>query len=350
MKHLLVAVCVLFIVGNGVAQAIPGPDPDDGHTDFSIVANPSVGSGDDVKDVTTFDETTGWDFGDRTGYRCTWVEHFTNGVLDFEVHYEVLADFADTAPLKSWKLNDDRGLEGDEAFAQAYCGSAKGSNYPSPMMADAGTHFPHGTAITFYRDGQLIDSVDYGMGDHSAMCAKSYWVPGDKAGEAFLWFDADGPDSTMPGMGDCNGGPGEPVPWVRAIVEHTAPDIGYCTVGAATHRGLDEGTGDTGDLCTYVHTSTVSLRIRRAIGASGFVRVPDGTAECRSGRTVLIQRRISGVWKTVRKGGTNQEGHYLVHIKPRDGVYRARVKRRTLTTGDVCKPDTSRKRIFRLSA
>ncbi len=82
--------------------------------------------------------------------------------------------------------------------------------------------------FTFYRDAQPIATLDY----HDEMCTNGYWTPGDEPGEAWLWWDVDGPQDMMPGMGDCNGGPAEPVAVVRAFVMHRAPGVGVCVEDA----------------------------------------------------------------------------------------------------------------------
>jgi hypothetical protein len=189
----------------------------------------------DVYDSTRFTFTDGWDFGDRIGYRCAWVEWFRGQNERFEVHYEMVTDYPVPA-----EINDLFGAEvgGDQAYL-SLCGDGLPDN-TVPVVWDDSDHFPHmihpGDGIAFSERGvPLLDAqgTPVFLDLTHDQCSKSYWVPGDEAGEAWLWWDKDGPTfSHSPGEGElpCGGGPGEPVAVVRLSVRNADPDIGYCTV------------------------------------------------------------------------------------------------------------------------
>ena len=154
-----------------------------------------------------------------------------------------------------------------------------------------------------------------------------------------MWWDEDGPaDKLMHGDGLCDGGPGEPVAVVRAIVQDSAPGIGYCT------GDVLEGSFCSGS--TAAHSSNVTLKLRH-IRASGDVSIPDGTDECSHGRRVRIQRRSSGMmWNNVGGDRTNGSGHYALRLHAGKGRYRAWVMEKELASGVLCSAAISRKVLF----
>lgn len=93
-----------------------------------------------------------------------------------------------------------------------------------------------------------------------------------------------------------------------------------------------------------IHRRSVSLRLRAALIASGYVRVPDGFAACRRHVPVNIQRRISGVWRGVATRWTDAGGFFQARLRDISGWYRAVVPKRTLSGDDVCGGDVSRRR------
>ncbi len=226
---ILASAAVVFAVG-GYVVAAPGPDPEVGS--FDLIIREAVGPASVTFDRTHFDTSfpTGWDWGLRQAYSCAYVEHFTDAALDFEVHYEVVRDYPG-----SIQIVDDANAREAVNGSLGPCGDGLG---PAASMDFDGTdHFPHGTAFAFYRGSEQIAGIDY----HDDACARSYWTPGDEAGEAWLWWDADGPTNDGHMELDCGGGPGEPVPLVRAFVQHLVDGVDVCT----------EDTLD-GDLCTAI--------------------------------------------------------------------------------------------------
>lgn len=209
------AVCALGLGIGPVALAGPGPDPDVGS--FDIFTRELPRNGGTEYDRTHFDASQGWDWGLRAAYSCAYVEFFSAGELAFEIHYEMVPGYP-----KDIEINDNASAGEPVNGTVGNCGDNIGPGASMPF--DGSDHFPHGTAFTFYRDGQPIAGLDY----HDEMCTKGYWTPGDEPGEAWLWWDEDGPQSTMPDMEDCNGGPGEPIAVVRAYVQNRAPGVGVC--------------------------------------------------------------------------------------------------------------------------
>jgi uncharacterized protein (TIGR03437 family) len=216
-----------LIVGMGaVALAEPGPDPDVNSFDIFTRELPRIGGTE--YDRTHFDTALGWDWGVRAAYSCAYVEFIQGGQILFEVHYEMVAGYP-----TSIEINDNAGAGEPVDGTVGSCGDGIG---PEASITHDGTdHFPHGTTLEFSRDDQPLVTLDY----NDDMCAQGYWTPGDQAGEAWLWWDEDGPQDTMPGMHDCGGGPGEPVSVVRAFVQNVAPGVTVCTTDMLS-----------GDLCT----------------------------------------------------------------------------------------------------
>lgn len=312
---LLAALIVLVPL---TANAVPGPEP--GSQPFQINFK-NLDEGTNV-DTIDFHTDTGWDFGDRGAYRCAWVEHYTDGALDFVVAFDRVAG-ADYM-----LVNDSGGAESSNECASSDNGQS---------VFDASDHFPHGTEITFSRNGVPIDGINLDRG-----CSSGYYSPGDEPGEAWLWWDPDGPQETEMGLGNCNGGPEEPVAVVRIHAVSLAGGVSVCTADR-----VDGNVCGAPGSPSPSHASELTLTLRGSIRASGSVRVLDGTAACEGNRPVLIERRSAGHWKTVGRDRTTATGRYSKHIRGRDGLYRAQVLATQLSTGDTCAAAASRRRSFR---
>jgi hypothetical protein len=251
-RYLALGIVVGLIVGVvymlGAARSLPNDDstgPEGnvygiGHFEFMFdVGNGSTLANSTVREVSTdrYFLADGWDFGDRAAYRCGWAEYFQGSNEKFEVTFKGVSNYSG-----SFQINDKFGaqLPGDDPSVDTklmcWEDPLKGTNF----VADGTDHFPHmihaGDGLTFYQDGEpMLDAqgdpvfIDLRQPD----CAKLYWVPGDEPGEAWLWWDEDGPTfSHGEGEGDlgCGGGPMEAVAIVQATVRHADPGIGYCTV------------------------------------------------------------------------------------------------------------------------
>jgi hypothetical protein len=226
MKRLLLALSGLLTLAVGTAQALPGPDPRDGHSYFNIEITAS-NHGVRATDVSHFKDRIGWDFGDRAGYHCAWVEFFRSGTRLFEVQYHAVSDY----PGDFFEINDRWGLEatpdiiGSRVFDRCW-----GADNPLNFAHDGSDHFPHGTSLVFRNDAtnRVIKRIDY-----PNQCAHLYWTPGDRAGEAWLWWDEDRPEDKLDhGDGLCGGGPIEPIALVQAKARKLAPGITVCVTDA----------------------------------------------------------------------------------------------------------------------
>ena len=205
------------------AKGLANPEP--GRPDFALIFN-NLDASQNVSTV-WFDTTTGWDFGDRGAYRCAWVEHYTHGKLDFRIAFNRFND----APYM--QVNDRRGPESSNDCVNQDTGHRE--SWRSASVAYEGEdHFPHlihqGDGLTFYRNGEPFEYLDL----TAHQCADGYWVPGDEAGEAILWWDPDGPTSSHRHQHNdllCGGGPEEPLPVINAKVVRVADGIHVSTRG-----------------------------------------------------------------------------------------------------------------------
>jgi hypothetical protein len=329
MKRLLLVLTCLLILGVGTAQAIPGPDPAGQYSYFNIEIT-ARDNGVNATDVTRFEKSIGWDFGDRSAYRCAWVEFFDSGTQLFEVQYHAVSDY----PGDFLEINDRYGLEAPDTSIADTCWSG---DDPSNFLHDGSDHFPHGTSLVF-RDAAT--STEIGRIDYPNQCARLYWTPGNRAAEAWLWWDEDGPEDKLEhGDGLCGGGPMEPIAVVQASARAVGPGIEACVTDAMDGDLCTTTSGPTGS----AHQTRVTLSLSGHKRATGYVRVPDGTVACRRNRVVIIQRRAPNGWERVGGDRTSDAGRYSDHIRGRDGIYRARVLKTTLAEGDTCKGDLSRR-------
>jgi hypothetical protein len=244
----LFAAFVVVMLGIVPSVALPdGPDPANGKETFDIFFKELVTIPNVVYDQVTFVEATGWDFGDRNAYRCAWAEFYQGSDERFEVHFERIPTY-DPGIL----VNDRYGGEAEDGPAiTALCGDGAKDNLPQWDNTD---HFPHGTALTVTEGSTTIATLDL----HRDECARGYWVAGDEPGEAWLWWDADGPTSNGHHTLNCGGGPGDPVAVLRMTVQNVDAGLDYCI----------EDSMD-GDICT---TPVVTL----GTGTSVLV-CPDGS-------------------------------------------------------------------------
>lgn len=339
------AAVLTMIAATQPATALPGPDPADAPAEFSIdLEEQNTGT---VYDRLFFTRTAGWDFGDREAYRCAFVERFdAQGNLLFKIEIEQNLDY----PVPS-RINDHDGLETGEGgvppLPNDICGSSPGVNdnrwLHNPPTED---HFPHHTHQHLFVDG-VEDTTAY-LDLHRDDCARGYWTPGDQAGEAILWWDEDGPQHTHPDGPPlpCGGGNQEPLAVARMLVIPVAANAGVCThdeIDGSRCAGLTapQPGPDPGD-----HRSSVTLRLRGHLRASGFVRARDGFGECTAARTVRVQRRVDGHWRTEASEMTTSSGYYSLRLQARSGTYRTRVTGAALASGDVCQTAVSHKRVF----
>jgi hypothetical protein len=88
----------------------------------------------------------------------------------------------------------------------------------------------------------------------------------------------------------------------------------------------------------WPHARSITLSLRRHLVARGKVSSTEDPAftDCAAAVPVKIQRRVSGHWKTVGSATTTDSGAYRKRIADREGRYRARARKFTLASGDVC--------------
>jgi hypothetical protein len=344
------AVVALFFVTliAGVSSAQPGGP--DATQDFSLFFTDQDGT----LDETGFDVSDGWDGGSRIGYQCAWVEYFQAGTELFEVHYEVVAGYPAL-------LNDRYMDDGQDGSNTALCGDGPPHG---EAVYDGSDHFPHGTELVFFDQGMEIVRLDY----HRDHCAQGYWTPGDEPGEAWLWWDADGPEHTEPGVpvpDHCEvTGPEEPQPVARAWVQNLAPGVSVCTTDHLSGEmcdGMSEPPPTEPPPTEPPPTepppteppptepgsyeSGVGLKLKGHLKASGTV-TSEEPALCVAGRTVVVERRANGQWVTAGKDQTTVFGKYSVRLADRAGTYRARVKQMSLLAGDLCESAVSKRKVY----
>lgn len=348
---LAVVMTATFLTSPG--NALYGPDPDWVPSEFSIVLSgqPPGDAPLDRFDQLEFNRSGGWDFGDREGYECATVEYVEAGAVTFELTFErVLVPGQDANYVE---INDRGGVEESDPQAPNpgpgfdHCGLPAGVGQFNPRLADGTDHFPHHTMMTFSRGGSDFTTLDLTRDD----CAKGYWVPGDQAGEAWLWWDEDGPRNDGHRDLDCGGGPVEAVPVLRLWVTKADEGVSFCSMDSLDgDMCSDQLPDDDPPPATEAHDSRVSLRLTGHLKATGDVDIPDGTVGCRSGRTVVIERKNSSRWRTVgQDSNTASAGGYQVRLPDRNGTYRARVLGSSLPNGDTCEPATSDRLRYRRS-
>ncbi len=118
-------------------------------------------------------------------------------------------------------------------------------------------------------------------------------------------------------------------------------------VGAVTGKisvTTPAGTGTSASTFTVLqtfHSRSITLSLRRHLIAFGTVTVADGSAACYQDVRVRIQRRVSGMWRTIATILTNDSGAFRARIANRAGKYRALAPRET-EGSDICGRAVSR--------
>ncbi|MGH2659737.1 MAG: hypothetical protein ACRDHS_08755 [Actinomycetota bacterium] len=344
----LLLTCLGLAALAGPALAVPGLDPNWVPAEFEVITMQKTGDGNHVEfDRLPFVRSLpGWDFGDRQGYVCAFVEYFdNNGELLFVVNFERVEGLTQANGDPYALINDKGGVEiSDNPELDTLKGELCGEPEHVGATYDGSDHFPHYTQHTpdapfqFYRNGTAFASLDLRRDE----CARGYWAPGNEPGEAWLWWDEDGPTNDGHSNLACGGGSDEPIAVVRAYVTDMAPGVSVCTEDSLAGDRCAESTSPSSE----EHRSRVTLRLRGDIRASGYVKIPDGTAECKGDRTVRIQRRVSGHWRTVGRDQTTANGYYAAQLAPREGGYRARVLEMSLADGLICMAATSGRRVY----
>lgn len=299
---------LLALVVTGPVGALPGPDPDDAAPEFSIDILGTHEGETEVFEKLVFTRAAGWDFGDRESYRCAFVEYVADGVVQFELVFERLEIPGHDA--NYIVINDHNGMETGEGGAPPaqgdLCGMPAGAG---PRTHDGTPLVPGGANFTVYKDNAPY--MTYSLPAVAPINDESFWSVGDEPGEAYLWYIEEGEANDAV---------------LRFNIRPVAPGVSLVPL-------ID-------------HESALTLDLRGHLNARGAVSVSDGFAECLSGRIVRIERRVRGSWRFAGRDVTTSDGAYAVHLRNKDGAYRARVLEETLTNGDSCTAATSRKAFY----
>ena len=310
MKRLLLLVCVLALFIPTVSNAVPSNDTSgpegvgqSGQSYFELTfeedSNPEPGKPPpaplpfDTYFVHQFNLSEGWDFGDRYGYACAWVEYFEGSNEKFEVHYSVLDGYPFSIKLSDKFGDEIQGTPTNREVDRTDCGGGATNLGRPDAVYNNEDHFPHlihpGDGLTFYKDGALIKTLDLSVDP----CSKFYFTNGDEAGELIGWWDEDGPTfSHGPGEGElpCGGGADEPVAVIRLRVRNVDPDIGYCS--HSMHEDLcvnvtpPDATGSSNVSLSDGRTATVDLTVPGFFPPAPAVSCGTGTITLADGRAV----------------------------------------------------------------
>ncbi len=174
----LLAVTPILVGLAAPAQALPGIDPANAPSRFNILVRNLRAH--ENYELLAFSRANGWDFGDRTGYACAWVEYQVAGRIQFRVDFQLVV--GDEYQAGSLQINDRGGLEGPDGAAP--CGSS--SSRTGNLQSDGSAFVPNsGVTFTIARSGAVLTSLS--LPAVSATSDESFWSPGNDLGEAYLW-------------------------------------------------------------------------------------------------------------------------------------------------------------------
>ena len=134
-----------------------------------------------------------------------------------------------------------------------------------------------------------------------------------------------------------NGTNASPFSWNPSGTQLTTTVPSGATTGqiSVTTPAGTATSSNTFTLQEAFHDRSVSLELRRHLVARGFVSAEGGFAACYQSVAVAIQRKVGGIWRTIRSTLTDSSGFYRRFIPDREGRYRTLVRRVELTN-DVC--------------
>jgi hypothetical protein len=360
------AMVVAAIAGTGGLSAQAG-EPD--HFELFFVSTNNTGAG--VLARYTFDEPM-WQFGDRPGYRCAWALLMSGGVPIARVQFDRGQNYT--------LINDKFGDETTNDFSQCI---EPGELEVKPKPAGLAD-----TIVDFKLGGSTITSLTFPAtspenpdswweleeGESDEVEIELYWTH-DVAVIATLTSLSPNLTFSVRSTGapkinnvqPLHGGPGTVVDIAGAnfvdvksvTFGGTAANFEVESAGeitATVPQGASDGpiavttSAGTGTSATdfsvgaiVTHASKVTLKLSGHLVASGVVRALDGTDACVDDRTVVIQRRANGHWRNRGKDQTGTAGNYRERIKNKGGLYRAKVKKKTLANGEQCLVDFSKK-------
>jgi IPT/TIG domain-containing protein len=100
-------------------------------------------------------------------------------------------------------------------------------------------------------------------------------------------------------------------------------------------------TNGTFDVIKDRHRTVAAFSLKKHLLALGTVRVPDHDATCKARRRILVQRRINGHWRTVKRTRSRAAGGFRARLRDVEGTYRVIALQKS-TVVDLCLKDTSR--------
>ena len=121
------------------------------------------------------------------------------------------------------------------------------------------------------------------------------------------------------------------------------------TVPRGARKGFIRVTTESGSDVSNVafevvkdrHRTVAAFDLKKHLLALGTVRVPDHDATCKARRRILVQRRMNGHWRTVKRTRSRAAGGYRARLRDVPGTYRVIVVQKA-TAVDLCLKDTSR--------
>ena len=314
-----------------------------------------------------------WEFGDRPGYRCAWAFLIADGVPVARVQFDRGQTYT--------QINDAFGDETSNDFSQCIASEERELKPKPPGLGDTIVDFVFAgvplTSLTFPATSPTDSDSwwEFEEGEGGSVELELYWKE-DVAVVATLTslsevLDLSVRSSSAPSINSFSpgaGGAGTKVDvlgsnfigvtsvtfnGVAAAFETKSGSELVATVPSGATAGpirvmTPAGTATSGTDFSITsgvsHASTVTLGLSGNLVASGRVRSP-GASDCRGGRTVVIERRVSGDWRNMGSDKTSNNGAYREPVNDVSGTYRARVEKRVLPNGDVCRADTSPTRV-----
>lgn len=316
-----------------------------------------------------------WEFGDRPGYRCAWAFLMSGGQPVARVQFDRGQTYT--------QINDAFGQETDNDFSQCIPEEQRELKPKPPGLGD--------TIVDFVMAGAPLATLMFPA--TSPTDADSWWEFEEQEGgvvEVELYWREDvavvatltslSPalsisvrSTALPSIGafsPVSGTVGTGVTVVGAnFIGVTSVTFNGVAASFETHSGGElvatVPTGATSGPITVVtpagsatssasfsiasgvsHGSEVTLALTGHVVAFGSVAALDGATQCVADRTVVLQRRVSGVWKDVGSDQTAVSGAYRKKLKDKAGPYRAVVEQVILPNGDICLADRSPKRAY----
>lgn len=313
-----------------------------------------------------------WQFGDRPGYTCAWGFLMNGGVAVARVQLDRGQDWV--------AINDKYGVEHENDGTQCIPEETREVKQKPSTLGD--------TIVAFNNGSSTLASMTFPA--TSAENAEAWWeledADSDEVELELYWHDEVVAVATLTALGSsmsfstrsaappsiasfapATGGVGSSVTLLGAnfvgVTSVTFNGLAaafevesggelVATVPAGATAGPITVTTPAGSATTaasftvdstVTHAGTLTLGLRRHLIASGALQMLDGSIGCLPGRTVVVERRVGGIWMSVGTAETGGGGAYRAKLKDKSGRYRARVEETKLVNGDTCLGDVSKK-------